>query len=500
MSEDTVLLQMKDITKTFGGIHALQNVHFELKEGEVHALLGENGAGKSTLMNILSGALPPDSGDIILDGRKITVRNPLAAMNMGIVKVHQEIQVIPEMTAAANIFLGSEPMKNGVVDFKSMNRKAQDYLDGLNVDFKSTEQCKHLSTAQNQMVEIAKALRQNFRILILDEPTSSLSDNEIEKLFATVLDLKKQGKSIIYISHRLEEIFSVADRATVFRDGQYIDTKEVAGIQQSDLVKLMVGRDIEDVFEKRNTEKDEVVLEVKHVSDGGKSKDVSFDLRKGEILGISGLVGAGRTETARAIFGASKMLTGEVRLHGKPVQIKSPAQAIASGIMLIPEDRKLQGIVSERTVQQNIVLGNLRKYCKALVLNFGRIKKSVAKLSDELDINPRNQNLPVKNLSGGNQQKVVVAKALDMVPSILILDEPTRGIDVNAKNEIYHLMKRLADSGMSLIMISSELPEILRMSDRIVVMWEGKVTGIIPGEGATEEKVMHLAMGENYNG
>ena len=496
--DSATILEMREISKNFGGIHALQNVKFSLREGEVHALLGENGAGKSTLMNILSGAVSPDAGEVVYKGNHVILKNPHAAGNLGIVKVHQELQLVSEMTVSQNIFLGCEPVKFGrMVDFKTMDRKATDLLGQLNVDFKCTQQIKNLSVAHMQMVEIAKALHQNFSILILDEPTSSLTDKEIQRLFDTVRELVKQKKSVIYISHRLDEIFTIADRATVFRDGKYIDTVDVAGLTKANLVKMMVGRDIPEYHDRNSGTNEAVVMEIDHLTDYNKLRDVSFVLNQGEILGVAGLVGSGRTEMATAIFGSNPVKGGTIRIRGNEIKIKSPNQAIANGIMLIPENRKLQGIVTQRSVRDNMVLGSLKKYAKHGILRFNMIRQSVRDLSEKLGIVPRNEDLPVSNLSGGNQQKVVLAKALDVKPSILILDEPTRGIDVNAKHEIYQLIRTLASEGISIIMISSELPEILLLSNRIMVMCEGKVSGFFRNKDVTEEQIMVLAMGEN---
>lgn len=498
---DNIILNMQGISKRFAAIQALSDVHFQLRKGEVHALLGENGAGKSTFLNIMSGAYKQDEGTIELEGRLVDFKNPLSAKKHGIVKVHQELQLIPEMTVAQNIFLGNEPANAlGRVDFKKMEQESDRLLSQLDAGFSSKTVTKDLSTAQMQMVEIAKALLQDFNVLALDEPTASLTDREIEKLFDTVKNLQKQGKSIIYISHRLDEIFKICDRATVFRDGKYIGTVDVKDITKEELVKMMVGRDISnEAYNLTSKKTDEVVLEVKNLTNGHTFRDVSFCLHKGEILGLSGLVGAGRTELVRAIFGADKFKGGQILIHGKEVNISRPKDAIKSGIMLIPEDRKRQGFVGGLSNKTNVAMSNLGKYTHMGVINHRKLKQMVSVITKQLRVHPDNNEILTGRLSGGNQQKVVIAKALNVEPDILILDEPTRGIDVNAKQEIYKLIKKLSDEGKSIIMISSELPEILSMSDRIIVMYEGVVKGEIEGISASEDGVMHYAMGGTQN-
>ena len=491
---------MKEIAKNFAGIRALDDVSFSLKKGEVHALLGENGAGKSTLMNILSGSLRQDSGEMYLFGKKYTPRMPLDARKSGIIKVHQELQLIPEMTVAENIFLGTEPVNCRCnIDYNRMNKESQRLLDEVNAEFSSKDFIKYLSVAQKQMVEIAKAVNQKLQILILDEPTSSLTDKEIDKLFEIVKKLSSEGKSIIYISHRLAEIFRIADRVTVFRDGRFIRTASVSELSNAELVRLMVGRAVRNDITVDYEIKRKTVLEVENLSDGKKVKDVSFQLHEGEILGVAGLVGSGRTETAKILFGCSRKYDGKILIKREEIKILTPTQAIRLGIMLIPEDRKKEGLILQQSVRSNIVLASLSQYIRHGTIDFSAIDKSVNDSIGKLSISPKNAAIAAKCLSGGNQQKVVIAKALQVNPSILILDEPTRGIDVNAKYEIYQLIKDLSQKGVSIIMISSELPEILLMSQRIMVMHEGKVSGIISGRDATEEKIMALAMGVEKN-
>lgn len=496
MSNNTIM-RMENISKRFDAIQALDHVHFDLKRGEVHALVGENGAGKSTFLNIISGTYTQDEGKIILDEQEVTFKTPLAAKAKGIVKVHQELQLIPEISVAQNMFLGNEPKgKLGTVNFREMEEKADEMLKRLNAGFKSSVITKTLSTAQQQMVEIAKALLYDFNVLALDEPTASLTDREIAELFKIVRKLRDEGKAIIYISHRMDEILEICDRCTVFRDGKYIDTVDVKDVTHDELVKMMVGRDIGN--ENYHTDKPmdpEVVLEVKGLTDGKRYRDISFQLHKGEILGLSGLVGAGRTELVRGIFGADRHSGGAIYRNGNKVEINRPEDGIQNGIMLIPEDRKLQGFVPGMSNTANVALSNLNRYLAGPFLKFGFMKKQVQSLTDPLDVHPKNNDLQTRQLSGGNQQKVVVAKALNVEPDVLILDEPTRGIDVNAKHEIYNLIRALADSGKSIIMISSELPEVLKMSDRILVMYEGDMKGELDGKTATEDSVMALAVG-----
>lgn len=498
-ADNNYVLKIEGVSKHFGGIRALNDVHFELKQGEVHALLGENGAGKSTLMNIVSGIFKADDGTIILNGETVSFKSPLAAKQHGIVKVHQELQLIPEMTVAQNMFLGNEPIsKLGKVNFNQMEKQADAMLKKMEADFSASTITRRLSTAQMQMVEIAKALLNEFTVLILDEPTASLTIRETEQLFKTIRSLKAQGKSIIYISHRLDEIFKVCDRATVFRDGRYVATKPVSELSKDMLIRLMTERDISDKrFNVTTDQTDEVVLEVQGFSDGKRFSGIDFTLHKGEILGFYGLVGAGRTELLRAVFGADRQTNGEIRIRGREAVLKSPRDAIGSGLMLIPEDRKLQGFVSVLNNYENVSLSNLKSYARFGWLSYKKRNRMVDGITKKLNIHPDDNTMQTSRLSGGNQQKVVVAKAINTTPDILILDEPTRGIDVNAKNEIYLLIKQLAAQGKSIIMISSEMPEILSLSDRIIVMYEGRITGRLTGRDATEQGVMHYAIGGN---
>ena len=492
------ILRMEGISKRFGAVQALDHVHFELKPGEVHALVGENGAGKSTFLNIMSGSYGADEGKIWLQGQQMEWRSPLDAKLKGIIKVHQELQMIPEISVAQNMFLGNEIRGAfGTLDYRAMRRKANEMLKKLHAGFDSGVITKTLSTAQQQMVEIAKALLYDFQVLALDEPTASLTNKEIDELFKIVRSLREQGKSIIYISHRLEEIFEICDRCTVFRDGKYIDTVNVSEVDREELVRMMVGRDIgAENYHRKDPVKEDVILEIKDLSgSNGRFEDISFTLNRGEILGLAGLVGAGRTELVRAVFGADRIEKGKILLKGREVNISRPEDAIRNGIMLIPEDRKLQGFVPGLSNTANVALSNLDKYRKGPVLDFGKMRTQVKELTDRLDVHPNDNSLQTRQLSGGNQQKIVVAKALNVEPEILILDEPTRGIDVNAKHEIYELIRALANDGKSIILISSELPEVLKLSDRILVMYEGRMTGELDGVTATEDEVMKYAVG-----
>lgn len=497
-TETDAVLRFENISKSFYGIHALTNVGFEIRRGEVHALLGENGAGKSTLLNILTGAISPDSGSIYLNGERVVIRDPSYAKRLGINKVHQELQLIPELTVAQNIILGYEPTIpfTGVIRKKALHHRADEALLSLDADFSSRQIVKTLSTAQMQLVEIAKALQWESSILALDEPTSSLTSVEIDRLFEIIQKLKNRGAAIIYVSHRLEEVFRIADRLTVLRDGKFIGTYPVSEMDKPALIRLMVGRDISsDMRSAKERRIGEVVLEVKGLHVGKSGGEVNFTLRKGEILGIAGLVGSGRTELVRALFGADPSPQKEIYLNGKKISIKSPTDAINSGIALIPEDRKLQGFVSLLSNRSNICLPLLTDIQKVGVISHARMSQIAAASIEQLHITPSDPAKPTRNLSGGNQQKVVLAKWLSKQSSIMIFDEPTRGIDVGAKSEIYRLIQELAAKGTGIIMVSSELVEIIGLSDRILVMHEGNIAGELACEDATEENILHIAMG-----
>ena len=497
MSDALVL--MKGIDKSFPGVHALNNCNFDLQRGEVHALVGENGAGKSTLMKILAGIYSPDHGNIYLRGEEVTIPNPQSAQRMGISMVHQELNLMPHLTAAQNIFIGREPLKGFLLDENAQNQKAQELFDNMHLALKPWTKVGNMSVAKQQMVEIAKALSFNADVLIFDEPSAALTDVEIKELFRIIRQLKENGVGIIYITHRLEELKDISDRVTVLRDGQYVDTVATKTAKIGQIIKMMVGRVIfESTPEVPDIPNKEVVLEVKNLSRDRVLRNVSFQLMKGEILGFAGLVGAGRTETGRAIFGADPFDSGEVIVNGKSVQLKQPNDAVAHNIAYLSEDRKRYGLCLGLDVKTNIALTILER----LTMIFGWIKEqSVSRIAsemvDKLSIRTPSLDQKAKNLSGGNQQKLVIGKWLAKDADILIFDEPTRGIDVGAKQEIYQLLNDLAGQGKSIIMISSELPEILRMSHRVVVMCEGRVTGELDHTEATQESIMQLATQRN---
>lgn len=490
---------MKNITKRFPGVLALDDVELDLREGEVHVLLGENGAGKSTLMKILSGAYVKDSGDIFINGSKIEIVSPGHAQQLGIGIIYQEFNLIPYLSVAENIFMGREPVLfPGVINWPKMYRDAQKILDGLNVKIDAKKEVESLGVAMQQMVEVAKALSLNARILIMDEPTASLSNNEIEALFKTIMHLKKEGVAIIYISHRLEEIFEIGDRVTVLRDGKYIDTKPVNELTRDDMVRMMVNRNLDDQIPKVKAKIGDVVLKVENLSVNDRLKNISFELRKGEVLGIAGLMGAGRTRLAKTLFGAEKIANGKIYIDGNQVNLRSPRDAINAGIGLVTEDRKSEGLVLDLSVKQNISLPNINQFISNGVINFKKENSMVDGYIDKLKVKTPSRNQLAVYLSGGNQQKVVLSKWLCSDARIFIFDEPTRGIDVGAKTEIYQLMNQLTSRGVAIIMISSEMPEILGMSDRILVMRDGRISGELNDTDATQEKIMNYALGEPY--
>jgi len=493
------VLRMESIIKRFPGVLALDNVQFELYKGEVHVLLGENGAGKSTLMKILSGAYVKDEGKIFVDDKQIEIESPAHAQELGIGIIYQEFNLNPHLTVAENIFLGREPtIIPGIIDWKKMFREAQQILDSLNVDISAKQIVESLGVAMQQMVEVAKALSLDARILIMDEPTASLSNNEIEALFKTIEQLKSEGVAIIYISHRLDEIFRIGDRVTVLRDGKYIDTKPVTDLTRDEMVKMMVNRDLDDHIPKVKAEIGDVILEVENLSVKDRLKDISFKLRKGEILGIAGLMGAGRTRLAKTLFGAEKIAGGSITIDGDLIQMKSPRDAINAGVGLVTEDRKNEGLILDLSVKQNVCLPNMKKFIKGGWINSRKENQTVDDFIKKLNIRTPTRNQLTIFLSGGNQQKVVLSKWLCSDAKIFIFDEPTRGIDVGAKTEIYQLMNRLVAKGVAIIMISSEMPEILGMSDRILVMRKGRIAGELSDTEASQEKIMNYALGEPY--
>ncbi|WP_165472526.1 sugar ABC transporter ATP-binding protein [Escherichia coli] len=495
MSE--TFLQMKHITKRFPGVLALNDVQFSLRRGEVHALLGENGAGKSTLIKILSGVYQPDEGEIIFEDKPVSFSDPLSAQNVGITIIHQEFNLFPELTVEENIFIGREFCKKNRwrLDEKQQRQATIEILQKLNLAIKPDTLVADLTVAQQQMVEIAKAISVNARILIMDEPTAALTETEIESLFRVTRLLKEQGTGIVYISHRLEELALIADRATVMRDGQYISTVDYECVKISDLIAMMVGRDLGNIYPRREALQQRIpVLEVNGLTRKGVLNDINFTLYRGEILGFAGLMGAGRTELARAIFGADSIDSGTLKLNGKETVIKDISDAIQQGISYLTEDRKKEGLALNLSVERNIMLGNYPEYSD----RFGNVDSRRCQQTSEeqvkaLRIKTPNLEQAALNLSGGNQQKIIIARWVCKDTDILIFDEPTRGIDVGAKLEIYELMNRLVAKGKSIIMISSELPEVLGMCDRILVMRSGRITGELSAKEATQEKIMQYA-------
>ena len=489
------ILKMQGIHKHFFGVHALRGVNFELKAGEVHALMGENGAGKSTLIKVLCGIHKRDAGTVELFGEEVNFNNIAESQAAGISVIHQELNMMNHLTVAQNMFIGREYKKGGLIDDRRMEAEAQKMFERIGV--KIDPKCKlgDLTVGKQQMVEIAKAVSRDCKLLVLDEPTAALTLPEVEELFKIMLDLKAKGIGMIYISHRMDEINRISDRVTVMRDGEYVGTVNTAEVTKDDIVKMMVGRVI--MGEQKsasNVPADApVILEVKHLNAGKEVRDVSFTLRKGEILGFAGLMGAGRTEVARALYGADPRQSGEIYLNGKKIRCKTPNQAVHSGICYLSEDRKRFGLMLDKSVTDNTVIASVDNFITAGIINDGKMRTSSAEYNEKLRTKTPSMEQLLKNLSGGNQQKVIIARWLMKNSDIFIFDEPTRGIDVGAKSEIYRLMEELVEQGKSIIMISSELPEVLRMSDRVLVMCEGRKTGELDIAEATQEKIMQLA-------
>ncbi|MGC8778043.1 MAG: sugar ABC transporter ATP-binding protein [Candidatus Caldatribacteriaceae bacterium] len=492
------LLRVENVTKRFPGVLALDRVSFELRKGEIHALVGENGAGKSTLMKILSGVYQPDEGTIYYRGKPVTFHNPHEAQQSGISIIYQELNLMPHLTVAQNIFIGREPLRfGGYIDDRKMNRDAQEILAQLHVDIDPTMPVYALPLSQRQMVEIAKALSFNSEVLIMDEPTSALTESEVEELFKVTHRLRNQGVGIIYISHRLEELKHIVDRVTILRDGKYVGTYNYNEITTEELISKMVGRTLEHKFPPRtSTPKNWKIFEVQNITRAGVLHGISFDLYEGEILGIAGLMGAGRTELARAIFGADPKDKGEIYLYGQKVDIDSPIDAIRAGIGYLPEDRKLSGLAIEMLLSENITMANTEEVSSRTgVISHSKERQVAEHYVKELDIRTPSVYQVVKNLSGGNQQKVVVAKWLFRKAKVLIFDEPTRGIDVGAKYAIHALIDQLARNGIGIIVISSELPELLGMTDRILVLHEGHLMGILNTKETNQEEILNYATG-----
>lgn len=491
-------LEMLGVTKTFSKVTALDDVSLRVKKGEIHALIGENGAGKSTLMKVLSGVYKPDQGTIKINGETVTIKNPRDAIDKGVAIIYQELSLVPELNAIKNVMLGQEKNTCQIINQKEENEFARKYLDyasrGALSDYKTP--VKYLSVAQQQMVDIAKALSYNSNIIIMDEPTDSLTNTEIDVLFEIVRKLKEDGITVIYISHRLEELFALCDRVTVLRDGQYVADENIADIDKDWLISKMIGRDLKDTYpERHRMVSQETVLEVKGLT-GERFRDISFQLKKGEILALSGLVGAGRTEVLRAIFGADKIKDGVVEISGRQVSIHHPSKAVKCGLGFATEDRKAQGLFLNQDIRENIAAAALDRVSVKGFVSSGREKGMVERYFKELKVVAPDTNKVCKFLSGGNQQKVVLAKWLASECRILFLDEPTRGIDVGAKYEIYLLMDKLVQSGVSIIMISSEMPEVIGVADRVIVMHEGQMKGELQYQDFSEESIMKLASGE----
>ncbi|HEX8142428.1 MAG TPA: sugar ABC transporter ATP-binding protein [Pyrinomonadaceae bacterium] len=500
MSE-SVLLRATDVAKSYAGVQALKSASFELRAGEVHALIGENGAGKSTLIKIITGAVQSDSGEIVLNGEKITHNSPRVAKSLGIAAIYQQPALFPELTVAENISIGLEQAGLlGRVDWKERRRRAAELLAQVGARIDTDIAAGDLTMPQQQLVEIARALGAEAKVLILDEPTASLSEEDTQNLFIVIRQLREQGVGMIYISHRLEELPVIADRVTVLRDGRTIDTRQMSEVNRQLLIQLMVGRELSAVFPKKEVALGDVVLELRQVgcSESG-IKDINLSVRAGEIVGLAGLVGAGRTELARTIFGLTPVDSGEIILRNEAVRPDSPAQAIRRGIAYLPEDRRRHGVILEMQIGSNITLASLDHLSRYGVLNFKREKEVAAEYTRRLGVKTPAIFVPVSTLSGGNQQKVALSRWLMTNPSVLILDEPTQGIDVGAKSEIHALMTELAAQGVAILMISSELPEILGMSDRIAVMHGGTIVGILDRKDATQQKILALALGHDMS-
>lgn len=494
------VLELKGITKIFPGVRALDKVEFQLKKGEIHALMGENGAGKSTFIKVITGVHQAEEGEMFLDGKKVSFRGPVDAQKAGIAAIYQHATAYPHLTVAENIFMGHEKMKHGMIDWRAMNNGAQELLDILSAEFRPTDLMGSLSVAQQQMVEIAHALSVNARILIMDEPTAALTKAESEKLYEITERLRDDGVSVIFISHRFEDMYRLATRVTVFRDAHYIGTYDVNGISNADLIKAMVGRDIKMLFPKPEVEFGKEVLRVEGLSRTGYFEEVSFSVRSGEILGLTGLVGARRTEVAQVIFGIEKASRGEIYVDGEKVEIHSPVDAMRHGIGLLTEDRQKYGLILEWGIGRNITLPEIRKFTKKGLIREKEENQKAAKSAEDVDVKAVTVFDPASSLSGGNQQKVVVAKALESEMKVLILDEPTKGVDVGSKAAIYEIMGELAKRGYAIIMISSEMPEILGMCDRVVVMCDGRVTGELNREELDQERILVLAMTKQKHG
>lgn len=497
------LLEVRDLSKSFGATQALSSVNFELRRGEVHALMGENGAGKSTLMKIISGNYAPDSGAIFLNGEALNFSSSREAMNAGIGIIHQELNTFPDMTVADNLAIGNEPGAFGLLDRRQSLREAQEKLSRVGATVDPRMKIGQLSVGMQQLVEIARAVAEDAKILVLDEPTAALSVSESEQLFALVREMREAGMGLIYISHRMEEVWELADRVTVFRDGCYVGTRDMkggGGTNPSEIVKMMVGREVNDLYARTERTIGDVRVRVRELADSGGIGPVSFDIRAGEIVTLVGLIGAGRSEVGRLITGADKRSSGEITIDDEAVNIATPQEAIANGIGMLPESRKDQALFLEMSVSDNTVISTLDEYSRGGVLNFSQIKQIVGEKIRTLNVRVDSHNTLARALSGGNQQKLVLARLLLENPRLMILDEPTRGVDIGAKSEIYKIIFDAAQSGAAILVISSDLPEALGISDRLLVMRQGQIVADIPRDQATEELVMEHATGVFHGG
>ena len=498
MSEQTYILELKDVVKTFGGVTALNGVHFQLKKGEIHALMGENGAGKSTFIKVITGVHQPDSGTILLEGQRIAPKSTMDSAKMGIAAIYQHVTAFPDLSVTENVFMGQE-IKNkfGMYDWKAMNKRAKELIEPLSKEIDVTKPMGSLSVAAQQLVEIAKALSRDARILIMDEPTASLTANECEQLYQIAEDLRDRGVSIILISHRFEDMYRLATRVTVFRDAQYIGCWDVDKISNQKLIGAMVGRELDQMYPEKTAEIGDTVLNVEHIYKEGYFKDISFNVRRGEILALTGLVGAGRTEVCQTIFGIMTPDQGRITLNGEELRAKTPLDAFRRGVGLLPENRQTQGLVNELPIYQNVSSADMKQFSKAYMLDVDAEIRNAIELCQKIQLKAKDISAPPSSLSGGNQQKVVFAKLLTSPLKVLILDEPTKGIDVGAKYSIYEIMNELASNGYAIIMVSSEMPEVLGMADRIVVMKSGHVTATFDRGEATQEMILEASLGEN---
>ena len=495
MLGDTIL-KLNHISKLYPGVVALDDLNIEFKEGEIHAMVGENGAGKSIMIKTISGAVQPTRGTIEINNHTYEQMTPTLSRQNGIAVIYQEFTLIPVLSASENIFLGEFIMKGMVLDRKEMDKKAEELFNRLHVDIDPSTKVADLTTGYQQIVEIAKAVSKDAKILIMDEPSAPLTTSEVEAMFKIVDTLKTQGVTIIYISHRMEEIFRLSDRVSVLRDGKYITTVNTADTSKSELIKLMVGRELSETYPERKNKASETVLSIKKLTGNG-VKDVSFDVKRGEVLGLAGLIGAGRTELAQLLFGYEKIISGEIILNGKSIRPKNCIEAIAAGIALVPEDRKRQGLVLEMSIKENTTMPSMKRISTLAVISSDQEKEMSQSYMDSLRTKAPSIEQKTKNLSGGNQQKVVLAKWLAMDPQVLIFDEPTRGIDVGAKQEIYNIMNELADNGKTILMISSDMEELIGMSDRIVVLCKGRVTGLLEKEEVSQELILSKSAGSD---